>query len=86
MTYFTRYVIWVLSFSTKGLDYKTISKEYDKLFNWLKIKFPDYKKNKNISFSKPIGEEKMLRITQKLFLIANELHLGKLMVFIYSKI
>ena len=85
-TYFTRYIIWLISFSTKRLPYKTISEEYDKLFKWLEEKFPDYKKNKMISFSKPKGEELGVRFMTNTFLIAHKLHLGKLATYIYSKI
>lgn len=84
--YFIRYVIWLLSFSTKKLDFKTISEEYDKLFNWLRDKFPDYKKNKMISYSKPKGEIFINKFTTNTFLISHKLHLGKILVWVYSKI
>lgn len=86
MTYFTRYIIWLLSFSVKGMKFKIISKEYENLFKWLETKFPEYKKNKNITFFKPEGEEKKQRVMQKIFLIANNIHVGKLLVYLYSKI
>lgn len=85
-TYFTRYIVWLLAFSTKKLDKQTIYKEYDKLFNWLEEKFPDYRKNKMISFTKPDGEDLSIRIFTKCFLIAHKLHLAKFFTYIYSKI
>ena len=85
-THFTRYIVWLISFSTKKLDYKTISEEYDKLFNWLEEKFPDYKKNKMISYTKPDGELLSIRFLMKTFLIFHNAHLGKLLVYLYSKI
>ena len=85
-TYFTRYIIWLLYFSTKGLDKKTIYNEYDKLFKWLEQKFPDYKKNKMISFTKPKGERFNIRVFTKVFLIAHKLHIAKMFIYIYSKI
>lgn len=85
-THFTRYIVWLISFSTKKLKYKVISEEYDKLFNWLEEKFPDYKKNKMISYTKPKGELFSIRFLTKTFLICHNLHLGKLLTFIYSKI
>ena len=85
-THFTRYIVWLISFSTKKLDYKIISKEYDKLFNWLGEKFPDYKKNKMISYLKPDGELPSIRFLTKTFLIFHNIHLGKLLVYLYSKI
>lgn len=85
-THFTRYIIWLLSFSTKGLSYKVISKEYDNLFNWLKERFPDYKKNKMISYTKPYGEVFTIRFLVKSFMIFHNLHLGKILTYLYSKI
>lgn len=82
-TYFTRYIVWLLSFSTKGLSYSVISEEYDKLFKWLEERFPDYKKNKMISFTKPQGEDAKVRVMTKAFLIAHKMHLGKLLTFLY---
>lgn len=85
-THFTRYIIWLLSFSTKKLKYKIISEEYDKLFKWLEERFPDYKQNKMISYTKPKGEVFGIRFLMKSFMIAHKLHLGKILTYIYSKI
>lgn len=85
-THFTRYIIWLLSFSTKGLSYEIISKEYDNLFKWLEERFPDYKKNKMISYTKPYGEVFNIRFLVKSFMIAHNLHLGKILTYVYSKI
>lgn len=84
--HFYRYIIWFLSFSTKKQKYKNISELYDNLFNWLKQRFPDYEKNKYIGFNKPKGEIFMFKIAFKIFIIANRFKLGKLMVYLYSKI
>lgn len=84
--YFIRYVVWLLSFSTKKLEYNVISKEYDKIFEWLKERFPNYKKNKLISYSKPRGELFSIRFFTRTFMIANNLHLGKIFNYLYSKI
>ncbi|MBR0351169.1 MAG: glycosyltransferase [Clostridia bacterium] len=85
-TYFTRYAVWLLTFSTKKLPYKIISEEYDKLFNWLEEKFPDYKKNKMIGFLKPDGDILSVRIVTKMFMILNKMKLGKIALWFYSKI
>lgn len=85
-TYFTRYIVWLLTFSTKRLKYKAISEEYDRLFEWLKERFPDYKRNKMIGFTKPNGDIPSIKIFTKSFLIFNKLKLGKIVVYIYSKI
>lgn len=84
-TNFTKYIIWIISYSTNKFSYKEISNEYDKIFNWLKERFPDYKKNKMISYTKPKGETFSSRFLTKTFLIAHNLHLGKLLVYLYSR-
>lgn len=84
--HFIRYVIWFLSFSTKRIPYKIISEEYDKIFNWIKEKFPNYKKNKLIGIGKPKGELFGIQMLYIIFMLAHKLKLGKLLVYIYSKI
>lgn len=86
VTYFVRYAVWLLLFSTKRLDYKTISKEYDKLFDWIKIRFPNYKKDKIINYISPKGETFANRFITETFLIIHSLHLGKFLIYVYSKI
>lgn len=84
--YFIRYIIWLLTFSTKRLPYKTISEEYDKIFKWLKDRFPNYNKNKLIGMRSPKGEIFSVRIFTFVFMMAHKIKLGKLLIFIYSKI
>ena len=85
-TVFTKYIIWIISYATKGLKYKELSKEYDKVFNWLEEKFPDYKKNKMISYLKPDGETLSSRFMTETFMIMHKIHFGKLLTYIWSKI
>ena len=85
-TNFTKYIIWIISYATKGFKYKELSKEYDKIFNWLEERFPNYKKNKMISYTKPKGETLSSRFMTRTFMILHKLHLGKLLTYMYSKI
>lgn len=84
--YFIRYIVWYLLFTTKRAKYNVISEQYDKLFNWLKERFPNYKKNPLIGLNKPKGEIFSVRILVSVFMIMHKLKLGKLLVAIYSKI
>ena len=84
--YFIRYIVWYLLFTTKRAKYNAISEQYDKLFNWLKERFPKYKKNPLIGLNKPKGEIFSVRILVSVFMIMHKLKLGKLLVAIYSKI
>jgi len=85
-TYFIKYAVWILSFSTKKLPYKAISEEYDKLFKWIEERFPNYKKCKNISFTRPAGEIASVRIMTAVFMLCHKLHLGKIFTYLYSRI
>lgn len=84
--HFIRYIIWFISFSTKRIDKKIIDDYYDKLFNWLQERFPNYKHNKLIGIRKPKGEILGIRLLYLIFMIAHKMKLGKLLVFVYSKI
>ena len=85
-TVFTQYIIWIISYSTKGLTYKELGQEYDKIFNWLEERFPKYKRNDMISYTKPLGETFRSRFLMETFMIIHKIHLGKLLTFIYSKL
>ena len=85
-THFTRYIIWLISFSTKGLTYKEIKQETNMLFKWLEERFPDYNKNKMISFTKPEGELVSVKFLEKSYLIFHRLHLDFLIVYLYNKL
>ena len=84
--HFIKYIIWLILFSTKNLDYKTISKEYDKLFQWLKNHFPNYKKNKVIRIWKPKSELLSVRMIVVFMTIINKVKIGKIAIYLYGKI
>lgn len=83
--YYYNFIIWVLQWTTKNTKFKDMSKEYDRLFKWLKERFPNYKKNRLIGINKPEGERFVVRIMFFIFMIMHKLHLGKIGVFIFSR-
>ena len=83
--YYYNFIIWVLQWTTKNTKFKDMSKEYDRLFKWLKERFPNYKKNKLIGINKPEGERFVVSIMFFIFMIMHKLHLGKIGVFIFSR-
>ena len=84
--YFYRYVLWFLLFASKKQKYKDIKENYEKLFKWLDTNFPGYKKNKMIGLNKPKGDTKFSQLLYWSFRIIHKMKLGKLTIFIYSKI
>ncbi|MCF0125831.1 MAG: glycosyltransferase [Clostridia bacterium] len=84
--YFIRYIVWFLTFSTKKVGTKIIKEEYDKIFEWLENKFPNYQKNKLLGISKPKGELFSIRLMVSGFMFAHKIKLGKTLLIAYSKI
>lgn len=84
--FFVNYVVWYLSFTTKHIEYKNISDEYDKCFEWLEKHFPNYKKNKLIRLNKPKEYEFYVRALTVAFMFFHKIHLGKIVVYLYSRI
>ena len=82
--YFTTYILLFLGMSTAQTKYKVMSEEYDKLYNWLKERFPNYKKNKLFGINTPKGERLNVRLFAFAFIIAHKMHLGKIFVYMYS--
>lgn len=84
--YLYLYIIWFLCFSQRKYNFKTISKNYDKLFEWLSSKFPNYKKNKFIGFNKPQDEDFKYKVFFGIFKLCNNLKVGKLLIYLYTRI
>ncbi len=84
--FFLRYLIWFLLFSTKGASKQEIITIYNKLFKWLGDRFPNYKKNKYISLTKPKGESPIIRTLIYTFMILQKIRMDKIFIIIWSKI
>ena len=83
--FFFRYIIWFLYYTTKNISYSELSQIYDKLFIWLKERFPRYLKNKYVSLSNPKGEKFKDRLLYYLLKITNKFKLGKKYLYLYNK-
>ena len=84
--FFYIYIIWFLCFSQRHYSYHQISQNYDKLFNWLKDKFPNYKKNEFIGFNKPKDENFIYKLFFFLFSIFNRFGNGKILIYLYTRL
>lgn len=83
--YFIRYIIWFLLFSTKKLDYKVISNEYDKIFKWLKTNFTNFENNGLIGISRPKGEVFSIRAICLIFMFCHKIGIGKILVYLMGR-
>lgn len=84
--YYFNFIIWVLQWTTGKTKFKSMSKEYDRLFKWLEERFPNYKKNPLIGLNKPKGERLQVRFMFWVFMIFHKLHVGKIVVFVFSRL
>lgn len=83
--YFTRYIVWYLLFAGRNSSYEQINLEFLKTFDWLKIHFPKFLKNKNISLLYPKGETFRNRVAVYVFILIYRLKLASLFFRVYSK-
>jgi len=59
--------------------------ECENVFGWLKEKFPNFRKNSNISLIRPKGETLMNRLVVRAFMWIYALGIMKVFFGIYSK-
>lgn len=83
--YIIRYCIWYLLYSGKNVNKKLFLLEYKKMFGWLEKNVPNYKKNKNIKFNGPLGEDKSVGRIIFIFMILHKLHMVGLFAKFYCK-
>jgi len=83
--YFLRYIIWYILFIGRRYSYNDINLEFISTFNWLKNKFPEFEKNKNISLIHPSGETMRNKFIVYVFFILYRINLIKTFLRIYSR-
>ena len=58
---FLKHIVWYLLYTAKGVPQDALRKNYDACMDWLKANFPEYAKNKNLSYFGPKGESAKVR-------------------------
>lgn len=81
---YIKFIIWYLLYSCKKANKEDISREHDRLFNWLNLNFPNYLKNKNIGIGKPKGELFSIRVLISIFIKLYKFKISKPILYIYS--
>lgn len=82
--YFILLIIQFIQWISVGSTYIEISNNYDKYFEWLQERFPNYKKCKYWKLSK--GDRLKIRLIIATFMNFHKVHLAKLLAFIYGKL
>lgn len=78
--------IYYILHSGRKTRYSLLKSERDKIFRWVNENYPEYKKNKNISLSRPFGETFLTRIIIWVYINLQKFKLENLFLKIYSKI
>lgn len=84
--YFIKAVVYDLLSTVKGKEECKIDALSDKLFDWLDTHFPEYYKNRNISFFRPYGEMPTTRFAVKCFFLLKRMHMLPVFLHLYSKV
>lgn len=80
------FIIWLFIYTGKSLNYRELKKEYTKIFEWMRERFPKYKKNRLVGLTKLKGESLFNRIKLTVFMWLHKCHLGVVALFIYTRI
>jgi glycosyltransferase involved in cell wall biosynthesis len=82
--FFIKACVWYLIHSGKGVEYSSLKREYERLFNWLQNKFPNYMKNKQIGILKPKGESFSVRLIVSVFVLFQRMRLQDVLLRILN--
>lgn len=84
--FFFRFIVWFLLYATKGHRKIEINEIYDRLFSWLRKRFPDFANNRLLKKGQLEGEERQTRIAYEVFLKFYKLGLGKCLIRTYAEL
>lgn len=84
--FYLRYNIWYLLYSGRGTGKKKMQEQYRAMYDLLKEYFPNYRKNKIVSLTKPDGETTSSRLIIWMFDKLEKLHLDKAVYNLYARI
>lgn len=77
--------IYYILHSGRKTQFQVLRNESQKIFNWIKENYPNYKKNKNISPLRPYGETLSTRIIVWIYILLRKIKLENLFLKIYSR-
>lgn len=84
--YFVKLITWFFLYASKGADFSNIKKSVDKYFDWLKLKYPRFYKNKYIGIFSPKGEILLYRVCVFFFVKMYRFKLLIPFLYLYSKL
>lgn len=83
--FFLRFIVWFLLYSSKGQKKQKIDVMYNKLFDWLKQRFPDYRKNELLKMGKLPGEARSTRMIYEVFMKCHKVGISKSLIRVYAR-
>lgn len=83
--FFIRYGIWYILFSGKLSEHDRVNDEYEKFFEWLSKKFPEFEKNRLLGILSPRDESFKNRLIVYFFMMLRKLKLIRYFLKVYSR-
>lgn len=75
-----KYIVWYILYTLSGSAWADVKKMKEKLYTWLYLKYPNYKKNPNISFKLPKGDSMRNRWSVWILIRMHSLKLDNVML------
>ena len=83
--YYMRFVCWFMLYATRGSKKENIVDAYEKVFGWLRSKYPNYRKSRYRGFRMPNGEEISFHKYVAAFYLLERMHLLLFVLKLFGK-
>ena len=83
--YYMRFVCWFMLYATRGSKKENIIDAYEKVFGWLRSKYPNYRKSRYRGFRMPDGEEVSFHKYVTVFYLLERMHLLLFVLKLFGK-
>lgn len=82
--FFIKFIVWYLLSNSKKSERSNLIQMRNKLFSWLQIHYPNFRKNKYCCLVFPKGDLLFNSIIVKLYMVAFRLHADKLLLLLIN--
>ena len=83
--YYMRFVCWFMLYATRGSKKENIVDAYERVFGWLRSKYPNYRKSRYRGFRMPNGEETSFHKYVAAFYLLERMHLLLFVLKLFGK-
>ena len=82
--YFIKFIVWYLLANAGNSDFGQLIRMRDRLFSWMERNYPEYTRNRNISFRRPAGELQKNRLAVRGYMLLKKIHADGLLLRIIN--